>query len=460
MSKESNSSLPAIVLVDDEPEILFSFSVMLRRAGFREIKTMPDSRELLPYLSRREVGVVVLDLQMPHLSGKELLHEITSSFPHVPVIIVTAANQLDTAVDCMKEGALDYMVKPISPERLVSAIRKALEINSLRCEISSLRECLHPGSPHREEALSRFHTKSSKMQLVFTYLQGIAPSDQPVLVLGETGVGKELAARALHEVSGRRGEFVPLNSAALDDHVFADTLFGHRKGSFTGADTAREGMISKAAGGTLFLDEIGDLSKASQIKLLRLLQEGEYYAIGSDHPSFSTARIVAATNCDLASKVAAGTFRKDLYFRLCSHQLRIPPLRERPEDIAPLLETFLEEAAQTLGKKKPVFPPQVLGYLAGYSFPGNIRELRAMTYDAVARHKGGVLSLSPFREAIGHGLSSAALSPRVESPFETLKEMEQRMVEQALERAGGNQGAAAAMLGISRQALNKRLKRR
>ena len=452
---------PTIVIVDDEPEILFGSAVMLRRAGFNDIKTMQDSRELLPYLTQREVGVVVLDLQMPHLSGKELLCELNSGYPHIPVIIVTAANELDTAVECMKAGALDYMVKPISPDRFVSGIRKALEMNSLRCEIASLRGCLFSGEPPRDGALSRFHVRSAKMQTVLGYLEGVAPSDQPVLILGETGVGKELVACALHTLSGRKGEFVALNSAGLDDQVFSDTLFGHRKGSFTGAEAVRSGMIAKAAEGTLFLDEIGDLSPGSQVKLLRLLQEGEYYQLGSDQTSYSSARVVAATNCDLARLVAAGSFRKDLYYRLCSHQVRIPPLRERPEDIAPLLEVFLNEAAQSLNKQKPTFPPELLGYLASYGFPGNIRELRAMAYDAVARHKGGVLSLVPFREAIGHGLvPGAGETGKCGENFETLKAMEQRLVEQALQRTGGNQGAAASMLGISRQALNKRLNRR
>ena len=466
MEKQTSTIVPAIVLVDDEPEILFGSAVVLRRAGFQEIRTVQDSRELLPLLARCEVGVVVLDLQMPHLSGEELLSELTAGYPHIPVIIVTAANELETAVACMKKGAFDYMAKPISPDRFVSGIRKALELNSLRCEIESLRDCLFSGEPRDQDALARFHTRSARMRTVFGYLEGIAPSDQPVLILGETGTGKELVAGSLHSLSRRGGAFVALNSAGLDDQVFADTLFGHRKGSFTGAEAVRSGMIAKAAGGTLFLDEIGDLSLASQVKLLRLLQEGEYYQIGSDHPSYSTARIVAATHCDLAELVACGSFRKDLYYRLCSHQVRIPALRERPEDIAPLLEVFLAEAARSLGKKKPSYPAELLGYLAGYGFPGNVRELRAMAYDAVARHKGGVLPLAAFLEAIGNGLSPGAAAPGAgegcQSPqrFETLKETEERLVQEALQRAGGNQGAAATLLGISRQALNKRLRRR
>jgi DNA-binding NtrC family response regulator len=447
----------SIVLVDDEPEILFSFSVMLRRAGFGAVSTIGESRELLPHLALNEAGVVVLDLQMPNLSGRELLRELAGLYPQIPVIIVTAASQLESAVDCMKAGAFDYLVKPVSPERLVEAITKGLEAGALRREGAAS----HQGAEQRAEALSPFTTKSPKMQMLFQYLEGVAPSDQPVLILGETGVGKELVARALHALSGRPGRFVPLNSAGLDDQVFADTLFGHRKGSFTGAEAVREGMIARAAGGTLFLDEIGDLPPVSQVKLLRLLQEGEYYQIGSDHPSFSTARVVAATNCDLAATVAAGTFRKDLFFRLCSHQVHIPPLRERPEDIAMLLEDFLEQASGSMGKRKPTYPPELLSYLAAYPFPGNIRELRAMVYDAVARHRGGVLSMAAFREAMAHGLSNATgAGQNPGTPFRTLKEMEQQLVEQALARSGGNQAAAASLLGITRQALNKRLNRR
>jgi two-component system response regulator HydG len=465
MGKTSNSS-PAIVLVDDEPQILLSSMVMLRRAGLDSVQTIDDSRNLLPFLADNDAGAIVLDLQMPYLSGKELLGAISSAYPHVPVIIVTAANELDTAVACMKKGAFDYMVKPIEPDRFVASVRKALEMNALRQEIASLRESLLSGRVRDERAFAPIHTRSARMKAIFSYLEGIATTDQPVLVSGETGVGKELIARAVHELSGRTGEFVAVNVAGLDDLMFSDTLFGHKKGAFTGADQAREGMVARAAGGTLFLDEIGDLSLISQVKLLRLLQEGEYHPLGIDVASLSSARMVVATNCDLRKLVSTGAFRQDLFYRLCAHQVHIPPLRERTEDIPLLLECFLADAAASLHRQKPAYPPELVSYLSVHQFPGNVRELKAMVFDAVARHKGGVMALAAFREAIGteplpgnEPASCAAWLSHVER-LPTLKEAEECLISEAVRRAGGNQGAAATLLGISRQALNKRLLRK
>jgi DNA-binding NtrC family response regulator len=251
--------------------------------------------------------------------------------------------------------------------------------------------------------------------------------------------------------------------------MFSDTLFGHRKGAFTGAGDNREGMVSVAAGGTLFLDEIGDVSPGSQVKLLRLLQEGEYYPLGSDRPQRSCARIVVATNQNLESEMAAGGFRKDLYYRLCAHQVRIPPLRERKEDIPLLLEAFLQEAADSLRKQKPAYRPELLSCLVPYHFPGNVRELKAMIFDAMTRHTGGTLSPELFRNAITRksptGERQAAFAPSagdfaVTGRFPTLKEMEDHLIAEALQMAGGNQGSAAMLLGITRQALNKRLCRK
>lgn len=470
MGDVNSSGSPLIILVDDEPEILFSSTVMLRRAGLDNISTMADSRELLPFLAGHEAGVIVLDLQMPHISGKELLNEVIGTYPHLPVIIVTAANELDTAVECMKTGAFDYMVKPIEASRFVGSIRKAVEMNALRQEIASLRESLLAGRLRDEQAFAAITTRSPRMKAVFAYLEAIATTSQPVLITGETGVGKELLALAIHRLSKRQGQFVALNIAGLDDTVFSDTLFGHTRGAFTGADLAREGLIAQAAGGTLFLDEIGDMGLACQVKLLRLLQEGEYHPLGSDVPRTVDTRIIAATNCDLESLMVEGKFRKDLYYRLRAHRAHIPPLRERPEDIPLLLEAFIQEAARLLDKKTPSYPPDLLNYLATYPFPGNIRELKTMIFDAVARHKGGVLSIAPFRE-LNQGNSSLPSPGYRQAPdmkqwlkqagcFPTLKEMEVCLMEEALNLSGGNQAAAAALLGISRQALNKRLTRK
>lgn len=461
---------PAVVLVDDEQDILFSYEVMLQGAAIDNVLTCSDSRNLLSLLAEKEAGVVVLDLQMPHISGMELLGEITANHPQLPVIIVTAANQLETAVACMKAGAFDYQVKPVEISRLVAGVRKALEMNSLRREISSLRESLLTGRVRNLNAFAAILTRNPKMQSVFGYLEAIAVTDQPVLITGETGVGKELIARAIHTISGVVGEFVAINSAGLDDLMFADTLFGHRKGAFTGAGETREGMVARAAGGTLFLDEIGDMSPASQVKLLRLLQEREYHPLGSDRPVASRARIVVATNQNLECLITEGAFRKDLYYRICAHQVEIPPLRDRREDIPLLLEVFLGEAAQALRKEKPSYRPELLSHLSVYHFPGNVRELKAMVFDAVTRHSGGNLTPAAFQKTLGAKLTSLSSGPApsveperdfaVTGRFPTLKEMEQYLIDEALNHAGGNQGAASALLGLTRQALNKRLCRK
>ena len=250
--EKASVTAPAIVLVDDEPEILFSSTVMLRRAGLGNVRTIEDSRNLLPFLAEQDAGVIVLDLQMPYHSGKELLGAIVADYPHVPVIIVTAANELDTAVACMQAGAFDYLVKPIEPSRFVAGVRKALEMNALRREVSSLKETLLTGELRDESAFAAITTRNSRMKALFGYLEAIAGTDQPVLITGETGAGKELVARALHTLSRRPGEFVAVNIAGLDDLMFSDTLFGHTRGAFTGADQAREGMIARAAGGPCF----------------------------------------------------------------------------------------------------------------------------------------------------------------------------------------------------------------
>ncbi|HXH02601.1 MAG TPA: sigma-54 dependent transcriptional regulator [Candidatus Competibacteraceae bacterium] len=460
-------SLP-ILLVDDEPPILRSTSVMLRAAGFRTVLTVEDGRQLPQMLASHEIGVVVLDLTMPHLTGSALLERIASEFPQVPVIIMTATNELETAVRCMQLGAFDYLLKPVEKNRLISAVARATEIRTLREEVQSLRASLLDSQLRQPEAFSEIVTRNRVMHAVFQYLEAIAPSPQPVLITGETGSGKELVARALHRLSGVSGRFVPVNVAGLDDNVFSDTLFGHKKGAFTGAERPREGLVAEAAQGTLFLDEIGDLALASQVKLLRLLQERKYYPLGSDQQRESSARVVVATNCDLAELCAQGRFRKDLYYRLHSHHVHLPPLRERRDDLPLLLNHFLDKAAEALGKRKPVVPTELYSLLRQYDFPGNVRELEAMVFDAMARVRGASLSLASFRSRIGQRQALAedsgesateALKELFPSRLPTIKEAEAFLVAEALRRADNNQGIAAAMLGLTRQALNKRLLR-
>jgi DNA-binding NtrC family response regulator len=458
-----------VLLVDDEKHILLASESVLRFAGIREVSSVEDSRRVLPLLEKGDIGVVVLDLFMPYVSGRELLEIMSREYPQIPVIVMTAADEVDTAVDCMKAGAFDYLVKPVENARLISSVKRALEICSLKNQVTQLRDHLLTNRLKHPEAFSSIITASPKMSAVFQYCEVIAESQQPVIIIGETGVGKELVARAIHELSGVDGKFVPVNIAGLDDNMFSDSLFGHKKGAFTGAEKARSGLIAQAAGGTLFLDEIGDLSEASQVKLLRLLQEQEYYPVGSDIPLVSDARIVAATNRDLREMATSKTFRNDLYFRLCSHQVLIPPLRERREDIPLLIDFFFKAAAQIFRKSTPSYPPELVTLLSCYDFPGNIREMKSMVFDAVARHVTGVLSLERFREVIGNMPAPSGqetlLSQRLDDwlmesggRFPKVREVEELLIDEAMKIAKGNQGIAASLLGFTRQTLNKRLK--
>lgn len=466
----TNALQPTILMVDDEPQLLHSADFILRAAGLKNISTTEDSRRVIPLIEQKAVDLIILDLTMPHLSGQDLLERIVTEHPEIPVIIMTASGDLDTAIDCMRLGAMDYLVKPVEKNRFISAVRRALEIHSLRNELYSLKQHLLSDTLEHPQAFAEIITNSSKMHSIFQYIEATAPSHHPLLISGETGTGKELIARAAHRLSGREGSFVAENIAGLDENVFTDTLFGHKKGAFTGAEQARDGLVAKAADGTLFLDEIGDLDSSSQIKLLRLLQEHKYYPLGSDYPQDSSARIIVATNQNIAQLVNEGRFRKDLYFRLRTHHLHLPPLRERKEDLPLLTNHFLEQATAALGKSSLRPPAELYSLLKNYSFPGNIRELEAMIIDAVAVHRGGTLSLASFKSSIRLNLendipadharneaSEAAVCFGERLP--TLRNVEWSLINEALARADQNQGIAAAMLGISRQALNQRLLR-
>lgn len=462
-------SEPVIALVDDDSSLLLSASVLLRSAGFGNIITIEDSRKILPLLETTEISTVVLDLVMPYIAGDELLPQIVHRYPETPVIVMTATDEVSTAVGCMKDGAFDFLVKPVDETRFIACIKKALEWRGLRQQVGALKRSLLSGQLEHADAFSPIVTGSIKMRAVFQYMESIARTGEPVLITGETGVGKELIAEALHRVSGRSGELVCINVAGLDDALFSDTLFGHKKGAYSSAEESRTGLIARAAQGTLFLDEIGDLSHASQIKLLRLLQERKYYPLGSDVPKVSDTRILCATNRDPDKMMADGCLRPDLYFRLQVHRIEIPPLRERQEDIPLLISYFLGEATRNMHKEPPEIPTQLYSLLTTCRFPGNIRQLRALIFDAVARMNKGVLPLEPFQKAAqaSPGIASfsipmdqKALFGNLTGRLPTLKEVEQDLVLEALTRANGNQGIAANFLGISRQALNQRLRKK
>lgn len=453
-----------VVVVDDEELTLKASRLCLQGSGIANVALISDSLAVLPFLASNTVSVLVLDINMPNMSGLELLPLIVEKYPYIPVILVTASDEISNVIECMKSGAFDYLVKPVESSRYVATVKKALELCDISSELSSLKQQLLSGKLENPAAFSGIITGNRKMRALFQYIEVVAPTRQPIMVTGETGTGKEVIARAIHELSGCRGDFVAVNVAGLDDNMFSDTLFGHKKGAFTGAEHTRDGLISKASGGTLFLDEIGDLSESSQIKLLRLMQEKEYYPAGSDIVKKSDARILLATNKDLPELISLGKFRNDLYYRLRAHQVHIPPLRERSDDLPLLLDYFLEKGAETFSKPKPVVSPQQLIALSHYGFPGNIRELEALVFDAVARHQSGELSIylleqrqSAQQTVQGSTAAEGGALVTIFGKFPTMELIEDYMITEALKVSAGNQGVAASMLGISRQTLNKKL---
>lgn len=458
-----------ILVADDDPAVLFAYETMLFMAGYSRIITCPDGNRAAEIIEQEQVDVVIADYYMPGTGDEHLLDYMVREHPEIPVIIITGEADIDIAVSCIKKGAADYLQKPVEEERMLSVISHILEMNRLKHENEVLKKHLRDENMKVNPAFSGIITVNRTMLSIFQYLESIGPTAQPILLSGETGVGKELFAKAIHNVSGREGKFIAVNVAGLDDHLFSDTLFGHVKGAFTGADRVRPGMVELAAGGTLFLDEIGDLSPASQIKLLRLLQEKEYVPLGSDNHFPSTARIVAATNISFQDAINQGTFRKDLYYRLRPHQVRIPSLRERLDDLPLLVKHFINKASIDLGKKPPAYPEELVPLLSTYSFPGNIRELEGMIYDAIGRHSSRMLSMSTFKQYLREGQDSVMISSNGSSQPDSLvfpdtlpdlKKIGDLLVDEAMKRAGGNQSLAAEILGITHQALSKRLKSR
>lgn len=427
-----------VLLIDDEPTMLMTYDTVFRMKGIRNIGTCLDPMIGLEKVKSMQPDVILLDLMMGPYRGEDFIETFLSIVPKAKIIIVSALDTIETAVKCIRLGALDYMVKPLDKERLFKIIEgdmKASEKDHV------------PGD-------SNLWHHSAVMANVLNQVSLLAATPYPILVTGETGTGKELVAKDIHTKSGRTGELVCLNVAGLDENMFSDTLFGHRKGAFTGADQAREGMLVKAEGGTLFLDEIGDLDSRSQVKLLRLLQEEEFYPVGSDQLQKSNTRFVMATHVDLPQKVKDGTFREDLYYRLSSQWVQLPPLRERPGEVPYLAELFNDKICKELRRATMMLPDHLMLAWQSEIFPGNVRELEGRVRQYILTGKDIIPSMG-IRESI-----TAVEIDDESGELLTLKEMTDKLIDEAMERADGKQTEAAKLLGISQQALSARLKKR
>ncbi len=442
-----NDRPTTLLVVDDEAANLESLEKIFQKEGFR-VLTAANGRDALDVCRAQRVHVVLSDLMMPGMSGIDLTRALRTVAPDVEVVMMTAYGTVETAVEAMKEGAYDFVEKPLKRLQIVKTVRKAAERQDLVAENRTLKEEL---SALRSRSIVG---SAPALRRALDIAMQAAPSTATVLILGESGTGKELLARFIHEKSGRDRPFVGVNLAALPETIVESELFGHEKGAFTGAVAKREGRIAQAAGGTLFLDEIGELSPAVQVKLLRVLQEGEYEPLGG-RTQRASFRLIAATNRDLRAAVEAGEFREDLYYRLNVIALTSPPLRDRRDDVPLLVDHFLEVYCRKNQRPLMSVERAALDKLMAYDWPGNVRELENAIERAVVLAKSSSLSLDDLPEAVAH----AERSPDVMAfPIGTpLSEIERRVIHDTLRHTGGDKQLTAQLLGISARTIYRKL---
>ena len=438
-----------VLVVDDEPSNLSSIEKIFQKDGMR-VLTAPSARGALDILRTHRVDVVLTDLMMPAVSGLELLRAIRQAAPDVEVVLMTAYGTVETAVTAMREGAYDFVEKPLKRMTIVKTVRKAAERRTLTLENRQLKQELNVLTG-REIVGS-----SPALRRVLDIVLQAAPSSATVLVLGESGTGKELLARFIHQHSTRAGgPFVAVNCSAIPETILEAELFGHERGAFTGAHARRDGRFARADGGTLFLDEIGELSPSVQVKLLRVLQEGEYEPVGGDTVR-ADVRVVAATNKDLRAEVSAGRFREDLYYRLNVIAITAPPLRTRREDIPLLSDHFLGVYCKKNNKARLGVSKEVTAKLMDYSWPGNVRELENVIERAVVLCRGDRLTLDDLPETIrdSEPAEPSSITFSVGTP---LDEVERRLIRETLRQAKGDKSVAAQLLGISTRTIYRKL---
>jgi DNA-binding NtrC family response regulator len=450
---------PRVLIVEDEAAVSHMLARVLEAEGY-EAESVESGEGALERLKRELYDLVLLDLHLPKMGGMEVLSAAPALQTDAQFIMMTSFGTVDTAVEAMKRGAFDYLNKPFRTEELLLILQRATREREMRREVSQVAG--RATDPMR----GRIVGDSPAMARVFELVERVAPMKASVLLTGETGTGKELVARAVHDLSERaRGPFIPVNCSALPETLLESELFGHNKGSFTGAIADKRGLFEEAHGGTLFLDEIATISPAIQVKLLRVLQEKQVKRVGGTRPLPVDFRLVAATNLDLSDEVESGRFRADLHYRLNVFPIRLPPLRERKGDIPLLANHFRERFARENSIDPPLIVAETLGRLADYEWPGNVRELENFVERALIMHAGA--PSVPFDMAPGRvsgGTTSAAsatggsaLVDRAEDESWSLDRLEREHIVRTLERTGGHRANAAAILGINRRTLFRKL---
>ena len=440
-----------VLVADDESAIRDSLHRYLELDG-AEATTAEDGLAAQRRLQEEAFDAAIIDLRMPRLDGLELLRWIRAERPRLPVLMISAFGEVADAVTAMKLGAADYIVKPFDPEELLMRLGKLVDERALRDQAEAAGRALPPSGLQDD----RRQQQSTAMQRIDDLVHRAAPTPATVLITGESGAGKEVVARALHRNSGRSGPFVAVNSGGIPEALLESELFGHERGAFTGAAERRIGMFELASGGTLFLDEIGEMAAPLQVKLLRAVAERAIRRLGGSGTVPVDVRLIAATNRDLEEEVAAGRFREDLYYRLNVVRIRVPPLRERREDLPVLAATIIARLNRTMARQIDGLTPAALARLGAYDFPGNVRELENILERAVIFARGQTIDASDLDLSSDGPGSDDVASPPAEPG--TLKQHEQRLIKEALERWQGNRTRAARELGISRRTLFNKIR--
>ena len=444
--------MATLLIADDEKNIRSGLQMAFEDEGYQVI-TASDGNEAWEKLQKNIVDLVITDLRMPGMDGYELLKRISSSYPTLPVIVLTGHGTIETAVETMRDGAIDFFTKPVDIDKLALVVRKSITTSELKEQNRKLTEELQ--RLRREKGYSRIIGRSQKVSAMMQLIEQVADTRATVLITGESGTGKELVADALVALSSRSDKpFIKVHAAALSATLLEDELFGHEKGAFTGATAMKKGRFELADGGTIFLDEIGEIDASTQIKLLRVLQEREFERVGGEKPITVDVRVICATNRNLEEEVKKGNFREDLFYRLNVVRIEVPPLRERKEDIDLLAASFLETFNKEDKRKIEGFTPAASKALLSYSWPGNIRELKNAIESSVVLAKGKYIDKEDLPQMVRESGSGSKVT--FDLPV-TLDEAEKRLILETISYAKGNKTKAAELLGIGRKTITRRM---
>ncbi|MGD8883818.1 MAG: sigma-54 dependent transcriptional regulator [Desulfobacterales bacterium] len=445
-----------VLVVDDDEGLLLSIKATLVSSGLPEPALVSDSRRVLDLVREYDFQLVLLDLMMPHLTGMEVLRKIKKTSPTVACVIVSAIDDVASAVQAMSLGASDYLVKPLNSEKLIALVNRTLEAHMLQHDLEQFGSKKVFSNLRDPEAFTDIVAEDEAMALVFHQVEAVAGTDYSVVISGESGTGKEMLARVIHKQSNRsNAPFYAVNMASFSKTIFEDEFFGHTKGAYTDAANEKIGFFEAASGGTLFLDEITELDPSLQGKLLRVIEERELYRLGSTEIRNVDVRIIAATNRDINEEILQGSFRSDLYYRINMYNIKVPPLRERKKDILPIARHFLETHATANDKKIRTLEPELEQRLMQYSYPGNVRELENIIAAAVLQEKGNTLTLATTLNLLPY----EGPERRKNVELLTLEEVEKRHIEKVLEITGGNRPKAAKILGVNVSTVYRKIER-